>query len=95
MESLSRLPVLGVVDFLEYNEKMKTFSKSSYITGFSSYRKKPVLVGAMQVNEPFQVETLEGVMEGKAGDYLICGIAGELYPCDRKIFMRTYVMEKK
>jgi hypothetical protein len=41
-------------------------------------------------NEDFEVETLEGVMRGKAGDYLIIGVAGEKYPCKREIFERTY-----
>ena len=29
-------------------------------------------------------------MKGKAGDYLIEGIKGELYPCDKEIFKETY-----
>jgi hypothetical protein len=29
-------------------------------------------------------------MQGKAGDYLIKGIEGELYPCDKQIFWKSY-----
>jgi len=53
-------------------------------------RKKPVIVQAIQVKEDFEVETLEGTMKGKAYDYLVRGIEGELYPVDRTIFLKTY-----
>ena len=58
--------------------------------GFKKYVKKPVQVGAMQINEKFEVVTMEGIMTGKAGDYLIQGIMGELYPCDKEIFEKSY-----
>jgi hypothetical protein len=38
----------------------------------------------------FTVQTLEGVMAGSAGDFVIQGIKGELYPCKREIFITTY-----
>ena len=59
---------------------------------FSRFRKLPIVVDACQVNLPegFVVETLEGRMEGKPGVYLIRGVKGELYPCDREIFEATY-----
>lgn len=37
-----------------------------------------------------KVPTLEGEMIGSAGDYLIKGVAGELYPCKADIFAATY-----
>lgn len=36
------------------------------------------------------IETLEGTMIAKAGDYIIRGIQGEIYPCKAKIFEQTY-----
>ena len=57
---------------------------------FTTVKKKPVLVGACEMNEDFEVETLEGLMTGKAGDFLLSGVAGELYPCKRDIFLNTY-----
>jgi len=36
------------------------------------------------------VETLEGLMLVKWGNYIIKGIAGEFYPCDAEIFQQTY-----
>ena len=36
------------------------------------------------------IPTLEGTMEAKVGDYIIQGVAGELYPCKPDIFELTY-----
>ena len=63
---------------------------------FQQAVKKPILVRCIQLNEPFTVETMEGPMQGKAGDYLIVGVRGEAYPCDREIFEETYeIINKK
>ena len=56
---------------------------------WSKYR-KTALAEAMRMEQPFVVETLEGTMRGKAGDYLMRGVHGELYPCDGKVFSETY-----
>ena len=53
------------------------------------YRKK-TLTHAVHMNEPFSVETLEGIMEGKAGDWLMIGVNGEMYPCDAEVFEKSY-----
>ena len=36
------------------------------------------------------VTTLEGEMRGERGDYIICGVKGEFYPCKPDIFAATY-----
>lgn len=88
------------------------------------YRKKPVIIEAIQLNERglvalvaedwfwdavtrndvithnfgkygsepvwCEIKTLEGVMTARAGDYIIKGIRGELYPCKPDIFEKTY-----
>lgn len=36
------------------------------------------------------IKTLEGVMHGDIGDYIIQGIKGEIYPCKPDIFEATY-----
>lgn len=38
----------------------------------------------------FAVNTLEGVMRGAAGDWIIQGVEREIYPCKRTIFETTY-----
>lgn len=84
------------------------------------YRKKPVIVDAMQfttnneVGSPtmdaivnwvnqgkseyiawhngtdIYVRTLEGDMRATVGDWIICGVKGEFYPCKPDIFEATY-----
>ena len=36
------------------------------------------------------IETLEGAMMGRPGDWLIKGVDGEFYPCKPHIFAKTY-----
>lgn len=36
------------------------------------------------------IGTLEGVHEVKPGDWILRGVAGELYPCKPDIFTQTY-----
>lgn len=52
--------------------------------------KKPIRIKCIQIDEPFVVETMEGLMKGKKGDWLIIGVNGELYPIDNEIFQKTY-----
>lgn len=54
------------------------------------YVKRPVMIEAKQLTEEAYIETLEGTMKGNVGDWLICGVEGELYPCKDKIFKKTY-----
>jgi hypothetical protein len=55
-------------------------------------RKKPIIIKAIQINNPegFTVTTMEGLVNGKCGDYLMIGVNGEKYPCDKEIFEKTY-----
>ncbi|KKN55025.1 hypothetical protein LCGC14_0586260 [marine sediment metagenome] len=72
------------------------FEQITYNSEFMiNYRKKPIVIQAIQVLEAFEVETLEGLMQGKANDYLVKGINSELYPVDREIFHKTYEMWTK
>ncbi len=52
--------------------------------------KKPIPIRCVQISEDFSVETLEGTLSAKAGDYLIIGVKGEMYACDQEIFQETY-----
>ena len=85
------------------------------------YRKKPVVIEAMQwtgdgsysdeaiINWIFShddsadldevkhndgwhliIRTLEGKMGTQIGDFIICGVQGEFYPCKPEIFEQTY-----
>lgn len=63
----------------------------SLLHSSKKYIKKQIPVRAVQISHSFSVETLEGTMTGKAGDYLVEGIRGELYICDKEIFEESYV----
>lgn len=79
------------------------------------YRKKPVVIDAIQWNgnnqqdmENFitvefgyqinilngglelKIPTLEGMMTGSKGDFIIKGVSSEFYPCKPGIFNKTY-----
>lgn len=62
----------------------------SILSQGKKYIKKPIPIRAIQIKCPFEVKTLEGLMQGKKGDYLIEGIRGELYICDREVFEESY-----
>ena len=61
---------------------------------FKKAVKKPIAIQCVQIDEPFEVETLEGKMQGKKGDWLMIGVNGEMYPCDKDIFSKTYELLK-
>lgn len=70
---------------------MKTFTTFEQVDGLFPCMKRPIRIHAKQMSEEFRVYTLEGnYKQGKPGDYLMQGIDGELYICDKHIFERTY-----
>lgn len=42
----------------------------------------------------YYIQTLEGVMTVKPGDFVMEGIKGELYAIDKEIFHATYTTER-
>lgn len=40
--------------------------------------------------QSFDIKTLEGRMRADVGDWIICGVNGEFYPCKPDIFEKTY-----
>jgi hypothetical protein len=60
------------------------------IAAWSRYRKRPVVIQAIPSDRVRQIATLEGVMRAEIGDWIIRGVAGELYPCKPDIFEKTY-----
>jgi hypothetical protein len=56
--------------------------------------KKPIAVKCIQIDEAFEVETLEGKMKGRPGDWLMIGVHGEMYPIAKEIFKKTYDLQK-
>jgi hypothetical protein len=45
---------------------------------------------AIEANDELRIDTLEGTMVVSPTDWVICGVAGEFYPCKNSIFQQTY-----
>ena len=45
---------------------------------------------AEQDGQTLLIHTLEGTHEASLGDFIICGVKGEFYPCKPDIFAATY-----
>ena len=75
--------------FFSSDFKIDTLNNIEY------YKKKPISIRAVQINQPFRVETMEGEQTGKDGDYLLESVRGELYCCDKEIFEETYIRLKE
>lgn len=56
-----------------------------------TYVKLPVEVTAVRTAKEELIQTLNGVVKAEAGEYIIKGVKGELYPCKPDIFQETYV----
>jgi hypothetical protein len=70
---------------------MKTYDTFENVSEMQPCMKRPIVIYAKKIDEDFRVNTLEGnYKQGKAGDYLMQGIDGELYICDGPIFEKTY-----
>ena len=68
---------------------MLEFGKNDEVDGLHPCQKSGV-VHALRIPVEFQVSTLEGLMSGQAGDYLMRGVEGELYPCAASVFEKSY-----
>ena len=69
----------------------KAVRKLSDVEGtIKRFRKKPVVVRAVELQEGVVIATREGIIKGVKGDFLIEGVKGEVYPCGREIFFQTY-----
>jgi hypothetical protein len=67
----------------------KKITDKTPIEGWEEYQKTQP-VKAVQMDEDFEVATLEGIMQGHKGDYLAEGPEGERWPIKESIFDKTY-----
>ena len=79
-------PTAGETYFVSYKD---------YDLPFEPYAKKDIPIGACRIDHDFEIMTMEGLMHGKAGDYLIKGVRGEYYACDASVFMETYAKSNR
>jgi hypothetical protein len=71
---------------------MRTFDADHerFPEGYRRARRRPVVVRCVQIDEPFQVGSLDGVVRGSPGDWLMEGVRGEMYVCHDALFHQTY-----
>lgn len=74
------IPVEAIQFTRENWEEVKTFLGDSFISINFMYLDSAKLV----------ISTLEGNMNAKENDYIIRGVRGEIYSCDKDIFEETY-----
>lgn len=54
------------------------------------FRKKPVEIEAHRIDLKTTVHTLNGPVVAEPGEWIVTGVAGEVYPCADAIFRATY-----
>lgn len=59
-------------------------------TDIIRYKKNPIPIQAAVLKEDCVVKTTQGWVGGRKGDFVIEGIEGEIYPCNKAIFKKTY-----
>lgn len=80
----NHIEVVAFINNESYAEALKKYNRC-----YPSKLSRDVLEGIIK-REGFCIETLEGNMKAKFGDYIIKGVNGEFYPCKPDIFAKTY-----
>lgn len=84
------------IDAITGKKGMKIFDTFEAVDNMRPCMKLPVIVHALQMHHEFRVQSMEGdYKQGKEGDYLMRGIDGELYICDKSIFERSYRFQEQ
>ena len=61
---------------------------------WNTYQKTAPII-AKQMTKAFRVNTKEGPVSGKAGDFLCIGVENEMWPIDQDIFHKTMKLVTK
>ena len=80
-----------VIEAVQFDKRMDLTSPDWWAAAVQSNQVVLHGMGKMSHDMPcVEIPTLEGVMRGDAGDWIIRGVQGELYPCKPDIFAATY-----
>ena len=85
----------------KYRKKPVVIEAFKWTGGFDQKEDPEWIINAMREKIVFphypsfekielHIKTLEGVMTATVGDFIIKGVAGEIYPCKPDIFEATY-----
>jgi hypothetical protein len=83
MNQYRKLPV--EVEAMQFNNDETTFDLLHWANA-----SRTGLPFVRWINDRLEVPTFEGTMTANVGDWIIRGVAGELYPCKPDIFAATY-----
>lgn len=75
-----------VIEAVRFDGTDRTFTEIQKLPWFSLDGVCP----ASMTGTELSIKTLEGEMVAVPGDWIICGVKGELYPCKPDIFDATY-----
>ena len=78
-----------VIDAIRYDGTWKSVEKIVKSFGMARPINWNITIGK-DVDGNLVVLTLEGAMKANPGDWIIKGVAGEIYPCKPDIFDATY-----
>lgn len=84
-----------VIEAFQYDGDLKGSDGKYYVPEWAvkAFEEKMMFFDGMNSDSPpteLFIKTLEGVHHASVGDYIICGVDGELYPCKPGIFEKTY-----
>lgn len=80
---------------MKFRKKPVEIEATQFFSNNYDYERGRGLEGVIKIKDSFgtiryAIETLEGRMAVKEGDWIIKGVKGEFYPCKPDIFEMTY-----
>lgn len=88
--------VIKHISRIDLNNQLRDIVKKEVLEDIQEYdvfwvRHKPNVLRAIKnVQADVPLETLNGYVTTNEGDWIIEGVNGELYPCDKEIFKKLY-----
>ena len=81
-----------VIEAFKYDGDLKDKYGNYYVPKWAvdAYDKNVLFYDTAEGGDELYVRTLEGIHHVSAGDYVIMGVVGEIYPCKPDIFEQTY-----
>ena len=81
-----------VIEAFKYDGDLMDKDGNYYVPQWAeeAYKTGTLFYGCEEGEHELFINTLEGVNHVSVGDYIIRGVAGELYPCKPYIFEQTY-----
>jgi hypothetical protein len=77
------------IEARQFNDGAEGYDILNWINN-AQYKRDPSLPFAKWRNSAMFIPTLEGEMRADKGDWIICGLRGEFYPCKPDVFSMKY-----